>query len=677
MTTPTALENFCENLFQDVRLYAESEDEPQMLHDAFTQMAFDILADGELFEDPQVCYAQARGMEISGYELDTTEGRLNLFLSIHNNSNVPVTVGRQQIETGYKRLRTFLMWCSEGMFKDLEPSSPIFDMALGIYNARDKFNQIRTCIVTDGKATIKDLPSESFGDVQITKRVYDLEDLHRLSTSGQDLGEISIDFEKRFGKPLPCLPVDSSGNSYKGFVLLIPGHILREIYSEFGPRLLQRNVRSFLQARGKVNRGIRDTILNEPDKFLAYNNGITLTAQAVHMKNGGIQSMDGIQIVNGGQTTASLLAARNGKADLSDVFVAAKLIEIDGTDHDELLRNVSRYSNTQNRVQEADFSANDPFHIGLEQLSRTSWAPPADGANGHTKWFYERARGQYQDARVSSGTPAGRRKFGLENPSRQRFSKTDVAKFEQTWDQLPHRVSLGAQKNFSDFMIRLARRDQSQADKVYYEKLIAKAILFKQSERIVQRQSFGGYRANIVTYTLAFLSHATSQRIDLGRIWRNQAITESMEETIARISHEVFRIITNPPTTGNITEWCKRLKCWEQVRDQLSQADALSDIGSELIGGDQVKEGQIEELSNISKDYKDNLMRVLEVSSESWLLVARWALETDALDGRQRQLALKMARAVKRGSEISESDAEAAVVIIETATHLGFPPSAA
>ena len=149
-----------------------------------------------------------------------------------------------------------------------------------------------------------------------------------------------------------------------------------------------------------------------------------------------------------------------------------------------------------------------------------------------------------------------------------------------------------------------------------------------------------------------------------------------MEETIARVSHEVFQIITNPPTTGNITEWCKRLKCWEQVRDQLSQADALSDIGSELIGGDQVKEGQIEELSNISKDYKDNLMRVLEVSSESWTLGARWALETDALDGKQRQLCLKMAGAVKRGREISESDAEAAVEIIEIAAHLGFPLSA-
>ena len=323
--------------------------------------------------------------------------------------------------------------------------------------------------------------------------------------------------------------------------MLIPGDVLRSIYADFGSRLLETNVRSFLQARGKVNRGIRDTIAREPERFLAYNNGITLTAEIVELCDVGgssvVARLNGLQIVNGGQTTASLLAADRGRADLSQVHVAAKLIEIaEGEVHDELVRKVSRYANSQNRISEADFSANDPFHVRIEELSRTTWAPAVEGSQRQTKWFYERARGQYQDAKAAETTPAKRRAFSTEHPTRQRFTKTDLAKFENTWEQLPHIVSRGAQKNFSTYMIRLGERDQAVVDRTHFEHLVAKAILFRTTEQIVQRQSFGGYRANIVTYTLALLSNATSQRIDLDRIWREQDLTQKLQEVIAELS---------------------------------------------------------------------------------------------------------------------------------------------
>ena len=143
-----------------------------------------------------------------------------------------------------------------------------------------------------------------------------------------------------------------------------------------------------------------------------------------------VAKLDGLQIVNGGQTTASLLGTNRGRADLAQVYVAAKLIEIrDGDVHDELIRNVSRYANSQNRISEADFSANDPYHVRIEEFSRTIWAPALEGTQRQTKWFYERARGQYQDAKASKATPARRRAFSVEHPTRQRFAKTDLAKF--------------------------------------------------------------------------------------------------------------------------------------------------------------------------------------------------------------------------------------------------------
>ena len=676
MTTQNTLEAFAENLRQDVLTLAESEDDGMMLADSFTQTIFDMLSEAGEFEDPLVCYHRSRGMEVSGYGVDEEEGRLDLFLSLHTNTAPPETVARQQVTVAFRRLRQFLEWCLGGGYTELEESSPAFDMAAHIHGMRGSLSQVRLCVLTDGRTTVETLPLDRLGDISVTSSLWDIVRLHRLSLAGQQRERISIDFSERFGQPLPCLMADSLGDGYRAFLMLLPGHVLRAIYADFGPRLLERNVRSFLQARGKVNRGIRDTISVEPERFLAYNNGITMTAEAVditHTPDGSaITHLEGLQIVNGGQTTASMLATERGRADLSHVYVAAKLIEIEsGTDHDDLVRNVSRYANSQNSISGADFSANDPFHVEIERLSRTLWAPAAAGVQRQTKWFYERARGQYQDARASQATPARRRMFLSENPTKQKFTKTDLAKFENTWDQLPHMVSLGAQKNFSDYVIRISERDQMVVDTSYFERLIAKAILFRSAERIVQQQNFGGYRANIVTYTLALLSHATSQRIDLQRIWREQALSENLRVAIAELSHEVYRIIDSSRGGRNTTEWCKSERCWEQVRSQASR-EAVARISGELMDLSSTREEQKRTVSNLSADYVGNLERVVGVSSDRWRMLADWAGETESIDAAQRQLALRIARAIERGREIKASDAEGAVGILAQSIALGF-----
>ena len=681
MTGQNSIEAFAENLRQDVLALSESDEGDTMLADSFTQTAFDMLSEAGEFEDPLVCYHRARGMEVSGYGIDEDEGRVDVFLSIHTNEVPPRTVTRQEVDVAFRRLRSFLDWCMSGRYVELEESSPVFDMAAHVYGFRDGMTQARLCVITDGRTTVETLPQGSLGDAPITGSLWDVVRLHRLSTSGRQRGTISIDLLERFGGPLPCLPAESAQKGYRAFLTLIPGDMMRSIYSDFGPRLLERNVRSFLQARGKVNRGIRDTISGEPERFLAYNNGITLTAEAVHLTDIGgskaIAKLDGLQIVNGGQTTASLLATNRGRADLSQVYVAAKLIEIEaGEVHDELVRKVSRYANSQNRISEADFSANDPFHVGIEELSRTTWAPAPEGTQRQTKWFYERARGQYQDARAAGNTPAGRRAFSVEHPTGQRFTKTDLAKFENTWDQLPHMVSRGAQKNFSDYTIRLGERDRMTVDRTHFERLVGRAILFRSTERIVQRQNFGGYRANIVTYTIALLSNATGQRVNLDRIWREQALTENLQVTIAELSHEVHRIITNPPGARNITEWCKSEACWDAVRG-LASRDPIRRIQNELLGADATRNEQERALSEFPSDYVHNLERLVSVSPEAWRMLAGWAAETGSIDATRRQLALRIARALERGSNIKAPDAERAVGILDQANELGFAIEAA
>ena len=677
MTLQHSIEEFSENVRQDVLALAESEEQDVMLSDLFTQTMFDMLSEAGEFDDPLVCYHRARGMEISGYGVDEDEGRIDLFLSIHTNSTPPKTVTRQRIEVAFRRLRSFLEWCLSGRHVELEESSPVFDMAAHIHAFRGSLTRVRLCVITDGRTTIESVPQDQpLGDIAISSSLWDVVRLHRLSTSGRQREAISIDLRERFRDPIPCLQAARTQEGYRAFLMLIPGDVLRSIYADFGSRLLETNVRSFLQARGKVNRGIRDTIAREPERFLAYNNGITLTAEIVELCDVGgssvVARLNGLQIVNGGQTTASLLAADRGRADLSQVHVAAKLIEIaEGEVHDELVRKVSRYANSQNRISEADFSANDPFHVRIEELSRTTWAPAVEGSQRQTKWFYERARGQYQDAKAAETTPARRRTFSTEHPTRQRFTKTDLAKFENTWEQLPHIVSRGAQKNFSTYMIRLGERDQAVVDRTHFEHLVAKAILFRTTEQIVQRQSFGGYRANIVTYTLALLSNATSQRIDLDRIWREQDLTQKLQEVIAELSHDVHRIITNPPTARNVTEWSKAERCWEIVRTSVSRVP-VDRIGDELLNTVATKKEQKRSISSISPDHVENLKRLVEVNSEGWRMLADWGTGTASIDPGQRQLALRIGRALQRGSNIRPADAARAVEILDRAKALGF-----
>ena len=677
MTLQHSIEEFSENIRQDVLALAESEEQEMMLSDAFTQTIFDMLSEAGEFDDPLVCYHRTRGIEVSGYLVDEDEARVDLFLSIHTNASPPETVTRQRIEIAFRRLRSFLEWCLSGRHVELEESSPVFDMASHIHASRGDLTKARLCVITDGRTTVESVPQDQeLGDITISSILWDVVRLHRLAISGRQRESISVDLTERFGEPLPCLQATSTQEGYRAFLMLIPGDVLRAIYADFGPRLLETNVRSFLQARGKVNRGIRDTISKEPERFLAYNNGITLTAETVELcDNGGgsaVTRLDGLQIVNGGQTTASLLAADRGRANLSQVHVAAKLIEIsEGEVQEELVRNVSRYANSQNRISEADFSSNDPFHVRIEELSRTIWAPAVGGSQRQTKWFYERARGQYQDARTSETTPARRRAFSAEHPTRQRFTKTDLAKFENTWDQLPHVVSRGAQKNFSDYMIRMAERDQAAIDRAHFERLVAKAILFRTSERIVQRQNFGGYRANIVTYTLALLSNATSQRLDLDRIWREQSLIRDLQEVIAELSHDVHQIITNPPMARNITEWCKAERCWGIVRNSVSR-DPVDRIEHELLNTAATRSEQKRSLTNISSDHVENLRRLVEVNSEGWKMLADWGTQTGAIDPAQRQLSLRIGRALQRGNSIRPSDAERAVEILDRARELGF-----
>ena len=350
---------------------------------------------------------------------------------------------------------------------------------------------------------------------------------------------------------------------------------MAELFDRYGERLLEQNVRTFLQFRGKVNKGIRNTITNEPAMFFSYNNGISATAEAVETNRdrSRLKLVKNLQIVNGGQTTASIFTSMKKKVAVDQVYVQVKLSVIPAEQVEEVVPRISEYANTQNKVNAADFFSNHPYHLRMEEFSRRIWAPSADGGLRETHWFYERARGQFANAQAIL-TPAQKKEFLAKNPRQQMFTKTDLAKFEFCAAMLPHIVSLGAQKNFARFAEHVSRKwdeNNAQFNELYFKRLIAKAIIFRFLDKAVLKQYwYGGYKANIVAYSFAkamVMAEGVRRCIDLDGIWREQHVSEALGEQLLTIAEVVNdRIQETPEGVRNVGEWCKKERCWSLIR---------------------------------------------------------------------------------------------------------------
>ena len=578
------VEEFAREFLQDV--LAESDADGQFVEDVFFQKSCEQLMEaGELDAADRVPYrAPARGIRVDGYGGDPAEaaGTLNLIVLDFQPAQEIGRLTGTEMDAAFRRLSNYLRQALDERWRDaLEETSPAFGLADLISQRWRSIARIRFLLVSNRELSER-VDGRSAADIEgrkVTYSVWDIRRLHAQATVGYGREDIEIDLEEDFGGALPILPAQQSEVDHQSYLAILPGEVLAEIYDRWGARLLEQNVRVFLQARGKVNRGIRITLENEPSMFFAYNNGITATAEKVDIANEGgqllLHSLRNFQIVNGGQTTASIHVAKLRKLDLSRTFVQMKLSVVTPDKATELVPRISEYANSQNRVSAADFFANHPFHVRIEGFSRRILAPSPDGTFRQSKWFYERARGQYADARANL-TTAQRKKFDLENPRKQLFTKTDLAKFLNVWEQRPHEVSLGAQKNFAAFARRIGlawRKSPDDFNEAWYRVAVAKAMIFKSTERIVSDQTWyqGGYRANIVAYTIAKLAHdvtALNRAVDFEAIWRQQSPGTILDDAIAIAAAKVHEVLVQPPAgISNVTEWAKKQACWERVRN--------------------------------------------------------------------------------------------------------------
>lgn len=677
MSKNQTLDDFYKQFREEVLCACDTETSGWTTDDFLTAVMLEYLEEAGEVTDPIICPFRDRGLQMNAYAFSEDYESVDIFVSIFSDTEIPRSVSQTDIDVAIKRAIQLYHRAVNDLYTSFQKDNDTYEFAISVFQNRDAIKNVRICALTNGLVKPIALKNITISGAEVSFSLWDIDRLYRCVTSGKMRETIEIDFEEKFQTTIPCIE-NCTSEKYSVYLAIINGDLLASLYDEFRDRLLEKNVRSFLQVKGGVNKGIRDTLRDEPDMFLAYNNGISVTAESVEIvrdENGkpSIKRIRDMQIVNGGQTTASIFNARNDKklgVDLSKVFVQMKLSVIESAeDMDVIVPRISTFANTQNKIQVADFSANDPFHRRMEELSRTIWAP-AQGGLKPQNWFYERARGQYADMLTRESTPKRKKAYKETHPL---FTKTDLAKYENTWDQLPHYVSEGAQKNFNKFMIRLKDRKGFVPDETYFQNLIAKAILFRRTEKLVQQQQYGGYRANIVTYTLAFVSYKSAQRIDLERIWKEQALTAVLENEIIAVSKFVQKLIVNPPGGANVGEWCKKEKCWQTIRDyQYELSEALQKEFVSIARPTISTAPATSSIDSLTTEEQALIDEAAAIPAETWFAISRWAKETKNFQPWQRSLLFSVGSLIGRGQKPSIKQATHAMKAYKAAFEKGF-----
>jgi hypothetical protein len=554
----------------DGAVYSEEE---------FTRTILDKLGDEGALDNPIALYQEGTfgrtRYKITGFSIADSEDRLLLVTTVHTGEIPPRALTAEEIRVAVTQAANFYRCSCDGLHVKIEPANTeASDLARRIFDIHDRIEVLRVVLISDGMTGLKSLDIKDAKDgTRVLVDLYGIERLHRILGDGLSRDDIVLDFVAETGTALPCLRASSGNSDYDAYMTAIPGALLADIYEKYGTRLLELNVRAFLGVRGRktVNAGLRRTIVEDPTHFLAYNNGIVATADEIDVsadagKQLGIRALRGLQIVNGGQTTASLHRARKqDKSPLDGIMVPAKIIKVKTENLDAMVAAVSRSANSQNTIQPADFSANDPFHVGVETLANNTWLPDQSG-----RWFYERARGSYGAAELKASFRAGeKRRFASETPKERRFSKTDLAKYLNAWDGLPHQVSFGNQKNFQLFMQSMKEQhpESYAPDDKWYRAFVAKAIIFRAVQATVKARKFSAYQANITAYTVAMLSWTVGGPVDFDHVWSQQKISPGLRAIIDGWAVQVDSHLRRTANARMPSEWAKKFECWEAMRE--------------------------------------------------------------------------------------------------------------
>lgn len=585
---------------------------------AWTRLYIDVLADAGVLSAGCAVHIEVPAFDalVSGGEL--SDGTLDLYAFLLRAdfrqalTFDEVSFAFTRLQNFYEKARRRLIPVQDG---ESSESADLIDTC-----CNKDIERVRFFVLTNG--VVSDLLEARFAPDE-NKKIWGIDQLAELE--GDEHRSVEVNFRNLGFRNLPFIKAPLTGAEYEAYLLIFPGALLAKIYSHFGERILQQNVRSFLQVKGGINKGIQNTIRSSPANFFAYNNGISATASRLDIERNSsgseeITAIHGLQIVNGGQTTASIHHAHAlCAAEVDHVYVQAKItIVTDPVKEREFVPLISQFANSQNKVNITDLSANNRFNIAVEKLSR-SVSVPSHPEQSPSFWYYERARGQYLNARGPKSSAADKAAFEKRNPKERLFTKIDLAKYENTWEQLPHIVSRGGEKNFRYFDAQVVNNlPETKLNEEWYREAIAKAILFRTCEKLAsERSDWKGYRANVVAYTVSWIAKHVEEFVDFDAIWQTQNVNPILRKVMVKVMTEVRRSLVETPGIGNITEWCKKEQAWDVVKQLVVNLDDLIAEAAALAGDagfSVITDHKRQDISEISKD--DSVALVVSTISE-------------------------------------------------------------
>jgi hypothetical protein len=643
----TAIEKFYDQLQADVIGEAQGPNSQSESNEvdgtgdfketAFTRIVIEDLAAAGVLESPIACYCEyssgSVSMKVNAYSFPDEDTCLDLVVTAYYADESPRRLKGADLDRLLNMAVRYFRAAAKGLHEQLEPGSEAYSMTREIAARQGDIDRVRIFLVTNGLAVQrKELErKEEIDSWSISHDIWDLERLRRFRSSGATHEPVHADLSG-FDGGIRCATVSNNTLGYRTCVAILPGSLLHDWYDAYGSRMLELNVRSYLQARGKINTGILETLIKEPARFLSYNNGITIVAEELEFNATAdrIVSIRGLQVVNGGQTTASIhRAKKENKADLSDVYVQAKITVVPADVFESVVPDISRFSNTQNKVTEVDLGANHAFHVGVERVALNTWAP-----GEQSMWFYERARGSYQTLRAGSGSSkVAREKFDRRYPVAQKFSKDELARYSNTWDGLAPIVNRGGQKNFVKFMDYLPKVAKGwEPSHGEFREIVAKAILFRNAQEIARKRKLTAFGINIVIYSVALLAEKTARRIDLQSIWNLQKVSVELANQLAEWLDRIAALLKSSAGDRNPTEWFKQESCWKQLKEATSAWTLSSGLSAELV----LAEGATD---NQSVSIHNAIAQCMQVDATTWFEIQIWGNKSGQLKGWQTGIA--------------------------------------
>ncbi len=637
-----ALQSYIDELKSNVASMVYSDGEGVSFEDKFTEHCIEVLESIGKSEGARVLsyiHPNSQGgidWKINGYclkDLSKDENNktyyetLDLFITNFKVESYEYNITKDDYTKSLNQIKRFINSALKRHIDYIDQShTELTELIKIIGKYGNEFDRINVFFLINGFSNHEKEKIE-INDIDIFVHTWDISRLYKISVTNSIHEPIEIDFENIFDdvKGLQCIQVPGIDELYECYLTIIPGKILAKLYKDYSNELLESNVRAFLGQAGKYNKGIRDTIRTKPQMFLPYNNGITATAERVETKTIDnqlfIAKLNDFQIVNGGQTTASLFHTQKKykDADLSKIFVQMKLTVIKDNDQKNIeVPNIARFANSQNKVSDLDLSSNNPYFVQIENLSRKKYVINPENKNQSFLWFFERTNGQYRE-KLNNKTPQQQKQFKEQNPSNLKFVKSDVAKYINIWELEPHIVSLGSQKNFIHYTKKI--NDFVAKNKLpgenFYRKLIGNAILFKTADKLFGRKNIDAIgdtnlKSFTVAYTVSFLHYLTKNRIDLWKIYEEQITDEILNSHIKRLLIFVYQHLVTEANNSLISEYAKRESSWKKLKEA-QYPESLVGVLKDYLISEEEKEEREKEKEIDSNNVENNVFIISEI----------------------------------------------------------------